>query len=122
MLCTGKYTAPFCGKSFKVAAAFDDHRTKLGFQRSQRVGERWLCDVAGQRCTTEVLMFVKCHQLTKRSQQVHGVRFMLIENRQFQALATHHQVVLEIVILGNFAEKSFALAATVIATLRATAL
>ena len=81
-----------------------------------------MCDVEGQRRTTEVLMFVKCRRITKRSQQIHGVKFMLIENRQLQPSATHHQVVLEIVILGNLAEKSFALAATVIATLRATAL
>ena len=104
---TGQHRLVFGRRAAERTPSNHNRATKLFFQRTQSIGQRRLRDVTSQRGAAKELVFVQRHQVAKRRQHVRAAR-------------SAGQVFLEIVMVGNLAEKSLDLAATVMATLRAT--
>ena len=68
----GQHALAFGRKAFKAAAPAHHHHAKFFFQRTQRVGQGRLRDVAGLRGAAKVPVLVQRHQVAQGREQVHG--------------------------------------------------
>ncbi len=54
----GQHTLTLRRQADKHPATVDDGGAKLLLQRPQRIGQRWLRDMASQRCSAKMLVLI----------------------------------------------------------------